>query len=532
VPPSDFGARAPSEATPGHSHAPSAFRPTLTALFAASVAGIAYVAACPPYPFAAAAWLIPGLLLVPCRGLRPRYAALSGLVLAAFMGVGVCGWSFHASLDYFDSNRAWAAGFVTLVWLLFGGLEFALACFGYARFAARLPAAARAPFAAWVWAAMEWLRASLFTGMPWELIGHTQYRALGLVQIADLGGVYAVSFVMALVSVAVGELGRDALRTPVRDLGLARRLVPAAALLAATFAYGAAATQRFGERPPGFTHRIAIVQGNVSNAFRWQREHMERTLATYVGLTEKTRAAKPELVVWPENAVDFYLEREPMLRMQLARAAALAPGGLLVGSPRLAADFEARNSAQLLARDGTIVAVYDKQHLVPFAEEGLLPVDAAVASEPVYGPGPRAEPLASAVGRLGTMICYEVIFPGLVRDLVRRGAEVLVNLSNDSWLDAGTGAALEQHFSIAVFRAIETRRDLVRVAGSGVSGFVDPLGRVRTTIGRDTAGSVVDAVTRRTALSPYVRFGDAWIALFGVAVVATLRARRAGPSAS
>lgn len=505
-------------------------RRTLLALLAAAVAGSAYVVAAPPYPFAAAAWLIPGLLLVPCRGLRPRQAALSGLVLAAFMGVGVCGWSFHASLDYFDSNRLWAAGFVTLVWLLFGGIEFALACWGYARFAPRLPAAARAPFAAWLWAAMEWLRASLFTGMPWELIGHTQFRALGLVQIADLGGVYAVSFVMALCSVAVGELVRDALKTSVRDLGLARRLVPAAALLAATFAYGVAATARYGEPPAGSAHRVAIVQGNVSNAYRWQREHMERTLGTYVGLTEKTRAEKPELVIWPENAVDFYLEREPMLRMQLARAAALAPGGLLVGSPRLAADFEARNSAQLLARDGTIVAIYDKQHLVPFAEEGLLPVDAAVASEPVYGPGPRAEPLASAVGRLGTMICYEVIFPGLVRDLVRRGAEVLVNLSNDSWLDAGSGAALEQHFSIAVFRAIETRRDLVRVAGSGVSGFVDPLGRVRTTIARDTAGSAVDGVVRRAGLTPYVRFGEAWIAAFGLAVVATVRACRARPS--
>ncbi len=527
VPPAERGAGAPSEAPPVAAHVRREFRPTFTALLAASAAGIAYVVACPPYPFAAAAWLIPGLLLVPCRGLRPRRAALCGLVLAAFMGIGVCGWSFHASLDYFDSNRLWAAGFVALVWFLFGGLEFALACFGYARYAPRLPAAARAPFAAWAWAAMEWLRASLFTGMPWELIGHTQYRALALVQIADLGGVYAVSFVMALCSVAVGELVRDARRTPIGALGLARRLVPAAALLAATFAYGRVAAARYGETPAGFTHRIAIVQGNVSNAFRWQREHMERTLGTYAGLTERTRAEKPELVVWPENAVDFYLEREPMLRMQLARAAALAPGGLLVGSPRLAADFEARNSAQLLARDGTIVAVYDKQHLVPFAEEGLLPIDAAVASEPVYGPGPRAEPLASAVGRLGTMICYEVIFPGLVRDLVRRGAEVLVNLSNDSWLDAGSGAALEQHFSIAVFRAIETRRDLVRAAGSGVSGFVDPLGRVRTTIARDTAGAVVDRVARRAALSPYVRFGDAWIALFGVAVALTLRARRA-----
>jgi apolipoprotein N-acyltransferase len=507
---------------PADAGASSRFGPTARAVTAAAAAGVAYTIACPPYPFAIAAWLVPGLVLVPCRGLSARRAALAGLMLALVMGYGVCGWAFHASLDYFDSDRTWAAAFVLLVWLLYGGIQFGLACAAYARLAPRLSPIARAPFAAWLWAAIEWLRATLFTGMPWELIGHTQYRALGLVQIADLGGVYAVSFVVALGSVAVAELVRDGWRARPAEVGW--RVAPACVLLVAAWVYGSAAAARYGVASEPAT-RIAIVQGNVANAFRWQRAHMERTLATYVGLTETTRAAQPDLVVWPENAVDFYLEREPLLRTQLARAAALAPGGLLIGSPRLAADREARNSAQLLGNDGTILARYDKQHLVPFAEESLLRVDAALASEPVYGPGPQADPIPSAVGPLGVMICYEVIFPGLVRDLVRRGAEVLVNLSNDSWLDAGSGAALEQHFSMAVFRAIETRRDLVRVAGSGVSGFIDAFGRVRATIPRGTAGARVEPVVRRTGLTPYVRFGDAWILLGGVAVVVGLRRR-------
>jgi apolipoprotein N-acyltransferase len=126
------------------------------------------------------------------------------------------------------------------------------------------------------------------------------------------------------------------------------------------------------------------------------------------------------------------------------------------------------------------------------------------------------------------MICYEVLFPSLVRDLVQRGAQVLVNLSNDDWLDAGDGAALEQHFSMAVFRAIETRRDLVRVAGSGVSGFVDATGRVVATVPRETAGAHVERVRLRGELTPYVRWGDAWIALFGIVVLAGLRPRRRG----
>jgi len=504
---------------------------TPRALAAAFVGGIAYTVACPPHGFAFVAWLVPAILLIPCRGLKARSAALAGVVFALTMGVGVTGWAFHASLAYFDFNRASAAAFVVLVWLVYGGVPFALVLMAYARWAERLPAAARAPFAAWSWAAMEWLRTTLCTGMPWELLGHTQFRALWLVQVADLGGVYAVSFVLVLVSVALGELARDAARRPYAELGLGRRLGPVAALLVVVAAYGIRAQDAY-ERPTGATVNVAVVQGNVPNAYRWQRAHMERTLGTYVNLTETTRASSPDLIVWPENAVDFYLEREPMLRTQLARAAALAPAGLLIGSPRLAAATEARNSAQLLGADGTILGRYDKQHLVPFAESSLLPARGGSAADPVYAAGPRADPITTTVGRLGTMICYEVLFPGLVNDLVRRGAQVLVNLTNDSWLDAGDGAALEQHFSMTVFRAIETRRDLVRVAGSGASGFIGASGRIRATVRRDTAGVLVERIQLRAGLTPYVRAGDAWIALFGIVVAAGLRPRRAAEGAA
>ncbi len=492
---------------------------TAAAFLGAIGGALAYTIACPPYAWAAAGWLIPALVLVPCRGLPPWRAALAGVVFAMAMGVGVTGWAFHASLEYFDFNRASAAAFVALVWLVYGGIPFGLLLAAYARWADRLPAAARAPFAAWAWVVMEVVRTTFVTGMPWELLGHTQFRVLWLVQIADLGGVHAVSFLMALVSVTIGELLRDGRRSPRTGLATGRRLVPATALFVAATAYGAFAQTRYGMPEPTPTLRVAIVQGDVSNAYRWQRAHMERTLATYVGLTESTRNERPDLVVWPENAVDFYLEREPFLRKQLARAAALAPGGLLIGSPRLAADADARNSAQLLGANGEVTAHYDKQHLVPFAEASVFPARAADAAEPIYGPGPRADPIVTPVGRLGAMICYEVLFPRLVNDLVRRGAQVLVNLSNDSWLDAGDGAALDQHFSMAVFRAIETRRDLIRVAGSGASGVIDAYGRIVATVPRNTAGTLVERVRLRNGLTPYVRWGDTWIAVFGIVVV-------------
>ena len=490
-----------------------------SAVLIAAAAAVAYTLACPPYAWAVAAWTVPVLLVVPTVRLGPAAAALCGVVFSLLMGAGVMGWAVHASLEYFDLNQVRSAAFAALVWLVYGGIPFGILLAVYAWSAPRVPRPAWAPLAAWMWTGMEMLRTHLFTGMPWELLGHTQFRQLWLVQIADLGGVYAVSFVMTLVAVATAELAVDVRAKRVAGPWAAlHRLAPAATLVAVTVAYGAYARARYAADDRGPTIAVAAVQGNVANAYRWQRAYFERTLAVYAGLTQRARAAAPDLVVWPENAVDFYLEREPMLRMQLARVAAVAPAGLLVGSPRLATPGEARNSVQLLGADGAIRDVYDKQHLVPFAEYNPLRRAAPDPRDPVYAPGGPAEPLATAVGRLGTTICYEVLFPDLVRDLVRRGAQVLVNVSNDSWLDAGDGAALEQHFSMTVFRAIETRRDLVRAAGSGASGFIDPLGRVVATVPRNTAGTVVGRVRLRDELTPYVRWGDAWIFVFGAVV--------------
>jgi apolipoprotein N-acyltransferase len=496
------------------------------AVLTAAAAAFAYTIACPPYGWSVVAWVIPALLLVPAVRLGSGHALLCGVVFSLLMGAGVMGWAVHASLEYFDLNHVRSAAFAALVWLVYGGVPFGVLLGVYAWAAVRIPRTARAPLAAWMWTGMEMLRTHLFTGMPWELLGHTQFRQLWLVQIADLGGVYAVSFVIALVSVALAELAMDSTVEDLRLPAVARRLAPVAALMAVTVAYGVDARSRYvaADAAPGIA--VAAVQGNVANAFRWQRSYFERTLGVYARLTERTRADAPDLVVWPENAVDFYLDREPMLRMQLSRVAGLAPGGLLVGSPRLATPGEARNSVQLLAADGTVRDVYDKQHLVPFAEYNPLRHSAPDPRQPVYGPGGAAEPVATSVGRFGTMICYEVLFPGLVRDLVRRGAQVLVNVSNDSWLDAGTGAALEQHFSMTVFRAIETRRDLVRAAGSGASGFIDPFGRIVSVVPRNTAGVVVGRVRLRDQLTPYVRWGDAWIFLFGAVIAWDVFRRR------
>jgi apolipoprotein N-acyltransferase len=261
-----------------------------------------------------------------------------------------------------------------------------------------------------------------------------------------------------------------------------------------------------------------VVQGNIDNAFRWKRTFFERALNTYAALTAQANVS-PQLIVWPENAVNFYIEREPVLHAQLGIIANQAREGLLLGAPRLSNGRDARNSARLIAPGGRIIATYDKRRLVPFAEyDPLTWLRQAGAAELGYKPGDSPAVLNAGAVPIGVVICYEILFPGLVRDVVRHGATVLVNLSNDSWMDQGDGVASQQHFSMSVFRAVETRRWLIRAASTGVSGFVSPIGTAHATVPIHTAGSSVFAVTPEHGETLYVRWGDTWVALVGMVV--------------
>lgn len=491
-----------------------------------AAAGLHTIAA-PPWEWWWCAWVVPGLLLVPTRRQGALGAVACGLAFGVLLGFGIAGWAIPAALDYFDADLLRATLFMVVVWVLTVGVPYAALLSANRVLAPRLAPAARPLGAAWLWVLMELLRAHLFSGMPWELLGHTQFRRLALIQVADLGGAYAVSFVIVLASVALGEIVADAWRTRRVPVALVPRLAVPAVVLAATMAYGGVA--RSGAAAPAAdepVRRLAVVQGNVPNAFRWRREFFEDVIGAYGDITRLVRGMAPDLVVWPENAANFYLEREPRLRALLATAAAGAHDGLVVGGPRLAAAGEARNAVYLVGARGEIDGVYDKQRLVPLAEYNPFPaISTRPAGEPAYGPGDRGVPLATRSMQVGAVICYEVLFPHLVRELVRRGAQVLVNVSNDTWLDHGDGAAPRQHFSMAVFRAVETRRYLVRAAASGVSGFITPAGETYATLPASVAGAAVASVHLRRGETAYVRHGDRWVAVVGVLVALLARAR-------
>jgi apolipoprotein N-acyltransferase len=241
--------------------------------------------------------------------------------------------------------------------------------------------------------------------------------------------------------------------------------------------------------PRALQAQVAVVQGNVDQAVKWSPAFKTATIDTYLRLSREAIAnTDVELVVWPETALPFYPQRD-QLTGRLAAFTGAANTWLLTGAPLFTLTPQADggelvrhfNGAILLAPDGRLAASHAKQHLVPFGEyvplRPYLPfLEPLVVSVGDFTAGTSDEPLALGPMRLGLLICYESIFPDIARRSVSREANLLVNLTNDAWY--GRSSAPHQSMAMAVFRAVENKRALVRAANTGISGFVDPVGNI------------------------------------------------------
>jgi len=395
--------------------------------------------------------------------------------------------------------------------------------------AARRGAAAALAAAPFLWVAAEWGRGHLLGGFPWGSLGYTQWDQLAVLQVAELGGVAAVSFVLAAVNAALA--GALALPRAAALGGLAL----AAGLVGAALGFGAA---RLAEGEPPGTVTVAVVQPAIDQPLKWDARHTEAALRIYGELTRRAADARPDLIVWPETASPTPLRRDPELLEALRALAATRGVPLLVGSMDVvdAAGADVRNTAFLVTGAG-IVGRYDKIHLVPFGEYvplasviGFVRGWAEFISE--LTPGSRATVFAGPPAPFGVVICYEGIFPDLVRRFVRGGARLVVNMTNDAWFGRTSGPL--QHLAMYPFRAVEHRVAVVRAANTGVSALVAPSGRIVESLGLFARGTLVGRVPLRARETLFSRLGDwlSWLALAvsGSALAAAARRRPAGPA--
>jgi len=405
----------------------------------------------------------------------------------------------------------------------------------------------QAAFAAWVaWRTRAAPIPPLAVGAAWALaeaarshapianpVGLLAYGALDtpLAQLADVAGPFGLGALLAASAAAVAEpLRRDpgrAARTRAASSGRhdAARLAGAALALAAACAYGA---WRLAAPPAaGEPVRVALVQAAVARPPGWDRAASGGHLARHLALTREAVGDAPALVLWPEFAVDFYLQEAGSKRSLLRRALAEHGAFLLTGASRYEVregDVAYRNTVYLLGPDGDVLGRHDKTRLMPFAEYGPLG-DTLRAETALYEPGDTLQPLEGPMARLGVLICGESLFPAVARRLAASGAELLVNPSNDHWF--GTEAGAEQQLRAARLRAIENRRWLLRPTSTGYSAIVDAQGRVRSRSGFGTTEVLSAEVRRGHGRTPAQDLGEAPLALAGAMVVSSsVRGRR------
>jgi len=394
---------------------------------------------------------------------------------------------------------------------------------------------------------LELIRTYVLSGLPWGLLGYSQYRQIEMIQIADHMGVYGVSFIIVLVNVALAEFlsWLMPLLRGFRPAKLPWELVAMAALLVTLsweYGLGTLSGAPFSDIPRS-SISVGVVQPNVDQAVKWDTAYREETLARLERLTEQLGRAT-DLVIWPEAATPFVFEREPVYQLQLIALANRAQAPILFGSPALRFYPDRRpyllNSAYLLSPDGQLLGRYDKHHLVPFGEyipfrssllffldklvEGIGDFEAGTGPT-VLTVTPKLRSASAGLAGMtprpvefGVAICYEVIFPNLVRQFAANGAEFLVTVTNDAWF--GSSSAASQHFSMVVFRSVENHLAFARSANTGISGFIDPFGHIveATPIFTEQAVKATMQVWRPDTF--YSRHGDVFA--YGCAIICAL----------
>ncbi|NLX19361.1 MAG: apolipoprotein N-acyltransferase [Desulfobulbus sp.] len=347
-----------------------------------------------------------------------------------------------------------------------------------------------------LWVGLDYLRSVLFTGFPWMDLGYGLFDQPWLIQVADLGGHHLVTFFLVLVNglvVTVLDWQRDR-RQHCQGTGR-RLLLPAGVLLIAALGYSLVRYQTVAATiSHSLQARVAVVQGNIDQAVKWSPSVKAETVGTYLRLSQQALdKGAVQLIIWPETALPFYPQRDELIS-KIIEFTTAADTWLFTGAPMYSVSAEKDgkemiryyNGSILIGPEGKVGGEYHKQHLVPFGEyvplRQYLPfLEPLVVSIGDFSAGTVSRPLPLGPMWLGVLICYESIFPDIAAKTVREGANMLVNLTNDAWY--GRSSAPYQSMAMAVFRAVENRRSLIRAANTGISGFVDPAGRIMAQTG-------------------------------------------------
>jgi len=384
-----------------------------------------------------------------------------------------------------------------------------------------------------VWVGLEYLRAHLFTGFGWASLGYSQYKNFFVNQIADVTGVYGVSFLVVMVNVWLKEIwqAHDHKKrfTAKEFLSSEGKFVIGILISCVVYSY-----YRLSVVPLGDSIRVTVVQGNIPQSVKWEPRAWPSIMEKHLFLTRQATHERPvegrgpygtlrsDLIIWPETAFPGFRWQDPRRFESLKEFVAEQKIPLLLGL--ITGEGQTYyNSAMLISENGEVIEQYNKLHLVPFGEyipfrknfpflEDIVPIDdfTAGGEYTVFTLGPP-EKFKNRPNKFATVICFEDGVSEIARRFVQKGADFLINITNDAWF--WDTKAPFMHLQSSVFRAIENRRAVIRSANTGVSCFIDSWGRISNFVQEATKKTFVSGVasgrvrlSREDAL--YTKLGD------------------------
>jgi len=483
-------------------------------IFLSLISGILLTLSFPEYDLYPLAWISLTPLLYCLHDASARRAFLYGLITGLCFNLTAFHWFFshflirYSLLPWYGSLGVYLilALYLSLYYSFFAGLVVV----SKSRF--QIPLYLSAPF---LFVALEFLRSKAFTGFPWELLGYSQYKFIPLIQIADITGVYGISFLIISFNSILATILRERFRF---NTSLKAATLGFFVIILLTISYG---YLRLHTTNPGVEGiRVSLIQGNIKMEEKLSKDlNIQKSIIDRYGrMTVEALKDRPDIIVWPETAMPFIygLHKEStksLLEFQKRIGVALLTG-------IISSDHGRVSNSVIYIAGGRVIGQYKKMKLVPFGEYDPFNGAGKLIENLDYDKG-RSFTVFDHRGRLfSVMICYEIIFPELARNFVMSGARLLIAVSNDAWF--GDSSAPYQHFSMAVFRAIENRVPLARVANTGVSGVIDSNGRIRVLSDTFIRTVITEEIKTDYRTSLYSRYGDLFSYLVLVSILLKL----------
>lgn len=469
--------------------------------------GILYIFSFPnfiPYISGGVGWLA-FFCLVPFITAVDREKDLLSVLRGSFL----CGWIIFLGGMYWLTEVTWLGYIILTVYM-----ALYIVLFGMARFYNK--SFIMVPLA---WTGLEFIKGKLGGGIPWLLLGSSQYKFSLLIQTANITGIYGISFIVAMVNAKIAR----------RPLAW-RNLILVIGVLGAVIAYG---NYEIKKPVTGEKIKMGLVQPNIPLDIKWDPQYTNWMVDKLAAISQKTVPC--DILIWPETAVPT-LKESVNIQKQISLMTKELNCALIVGSQGTDLKKRYYNSAFLVSRSGNLNGEYRKIHLVPFGEyvpfgENLPFLKKFTPIQGEFTAGTEYIVFNIDGISLAALICFEDIFPDLARRFVLNGANILVNITNDAWFGRSAGAY--QHAVLSVFRAVENKVPLVRATNTGLSCFISPKGKILETIKNSSGnelfieGYAVRDVVANNGNTFYTKYGNvfSWgcililISLFGIRII-------------